>query len=255
MKDFILRAISVLGLDPKAILSLGNTGRFLAEYRRFIRLGGEVRKTFPILSDYREWAGTMKGHYFHQDLHIAQRIFEDQPSKHVDVGSLITGFVSHVASFMPIEILDIRPIPSSSKNISFTQQDVMSGLTVSTPSLSCLHTLEHFGLGRYGDPIDPNGHLKGFQNLVNAVEPGGRFYISFPIGAMERVEFNAHRVFNPESIFSWPGSESLELADFSFVDDSGDFHTGKNVSDAAAMNLTFGCGIYTFNKSPSTTSA
>jgi hypothetical protein len=28
-------------------------------------------------------------------------------------------------------------------------------------SLSCLHALEHFGLGRYGDPIDPRGHEKG----------------------------------------------------------------------------------------------
>lgn len=190
----------------------------------------------------------MKGHYFHQDLLVAQKIFANRPNKHVDVGSSISGFVSHVASFMPVEILDIRPTPSSSKNISFTQQDVMAGLTVLTPSLSCLHTLEHFGLGRYGDPIDPQGHLRGFENLVNAVDSGGIFYVSFPIGAKERVEFNAHRVFHPESIFTWPGAELLELVDFSFVDDAGDLHTEKNVSDAVSSNLTFGCGIYTFSK-------
>ena len=125
----------------------------------------------------------------------------------------------------------------------------MAGLTVRTTSLSCLHTLEHFGLGRYGDPIDPEGHLRGFQNLVNAVEPGGTFYISFPIGGGERVEFNAHRVFHPESIFSWPGAELLELEEFSFVDDAGDLHAERNVSDAVSLNLTFGCGIYTFRKS------
>ena len=32
-------------------------------------------------------------------------------------------------------------------------------------SISCLHALEHFGLGRYNDPLDPNGHLKGFNNI------------------------------------------------------------------------------------------
>ena len=122
----------------------------------------------------------MKGHYFHQDLLVAQKIFANRPNKHVDVGSSISGFVSHVASFMPVEILDIRPTPSTSKNISFTQQDVMAGLTVRTASLSCLHTLEHFGLGRYGDPIDPQGHLRGFENLVNAVDSGGHILCEFP---------------------------------------------------------------------------
>ena len=188
----------------------------------------------------------MKGHYFHQDLYVAQKVFESGTQRHVDVGSSISGFVSHVASFMPIEILDIRPTPSTSKNISFTQQDVMAGLTVKTSSLSCLHTLEHFGLGRYGDPIDPTGHLKGFQNLVEAVEPNGIFYLSFPISSNERVEFNAHRVFHPLSPLSWPGAESLVLQDFAFVDDSGDLFANTTLEEAVARNLHFGCGIYTF---------
>ena len=248
MKRFLERLLSLFGVNPLSILSLPLLSRFWSDRRKFKKSGGVISVNYPILSDYRDWAGTMKGHYFHQDLLVAQKIFANRPNKHVDVGSSISGFVSHVASFMPIEILDIRPTPSSSKNISFTQQDVMAGLTVRTPSLSCLHTLEHFGLGRYGDPIDPQGHLRGFENLVNAVDSGGIFYVSFPIGAKERVEFNAHRVFHPESIFAWPGAELLELVDFSFVDDAGDLHTEKNVSEAVSSNLTFGCGIYTFSK-------
>jgi hypothetical protein len=192
----------------------------------------------------------MKGHYFHQDLYVAQAIFKAQPVRHVDVGSSISGFVSHVASFMPIEILDIRPVPTASRNISITQQDVMQGLTTKTRSLSCLHTIEHFGLGRYGDPLDPEGHLKGFKNLVEAVEPGGTFYISFPIGDKERIEFNAHRVFHPESILSWPGSERLELTDFAFVDDAGDLHPATSIGAALQAHLTYGCGIYSFVKRP-----
>jgi len=224
--------------------------RYFSERRKFRKLGGSIALTYPILSDYKAWAGTMKGHYFHQDLYVAQAIFQAKPVRHVDVGSSIAGFVSHVASFMPIEILDIRPVPSTSRNISFTQQDVMQGLTIKTRSLSCLHTIEHFGLGRYGDSINPEGHLRGFKNLVDAVEAGGILYISFPIGNKERVEFNAHRVFHPESIFQWPGSDSLELIDFAFVDDAGDLYSAAAVGDALEANLTYGCGIYTFIKKP-----
>ena len=248
MKDWLLRFTGVIGLDLKTVLGLQNIGRFFSERRQFLRMGGEVRRSYPILSDYSDWAGSMKGHYFHQDLYVAQKVFESGTKRHVDVGSSISGFVSHIASFMPIEILDIRPTPSRSKNISFTQQDVMAGLTIRTGSLSCLHTLEHFGLGRYGDPIDPTGHLKGFQNLVEAVEPNGIFYLSFPISSNERVEFNAHRVFHPLSPLTWPGAESLVLHDFAFVDDSGDFFPNSNVEEAVARNLHYGCGIYTFKK-------
>ena len=248
MKRFLERLLSLFGVNPLSILSLPLLSRFWSDRRKFKKSGGVISVNYPILSDYKDWAGTMKGHYFHQDLYVAQKVFESGTQRHVDVGSSISGFVSHVASFMPIEILDIRPTPSTSKNISFTQQDVMAGLTVKTSSLSCLHTLEHFGLGRYGDPIDPTGHLKGFQNLVEAVEPNGIFYLSFPISSNERVEFNAHRVFHPLSPLSWPGAESLVLQDFAFVDDSGDLFANTTVEEAVARNLHYGCGIYTFRK-------
>lgn len=248
MKRFLGRLLSLLGVNPFSILSLGALPRYFKERRNFAKLGGKIAVSYPILSDYRDWAVTMQGHYFHQDLYVAQAIFRAKPNRHVDVGSSISGFVSHVASFMPVEVLDIRPVPSISPNISFTQQNVMNGLTIRTISLSCLHTIEHFGLGRYGDPIDPKGHLRGFKNLVDSVCQGGTLYISFPIADKERVEFNAHRVFHPESIFSWPASESLALKDFAFVDDSGSLHAATSVEEAIKAKLRFGCGIYTFSK-------
>ena len=68
--------------------------------------------------------------------------------------------------------------------------------------LSCLHAIEHFGLGRYNDPIDVDGHIKGITNLVKLVSTGGYLYISFPIGQNDEIYFNAHRVFRADTILN-----------------------------------------------------
>ena len=78
---------------------------------------------------------------------------------------------------------------------------------------------------------------------------GGMLYVSFPIGK-PRVEFNAHRVLDPAEILVWPGSSSVELQEFVYVDDSGDLCTGKRPEDPALKNLEYGCGIYAFRKKP-----
>lgn len=250
MKTLLGRLLGIIGVNPFPILSFRFLPRYFADRRAFRRRGGLIGITFPVLSDYADQAGVMTGHYFHQDLIVAQSVFSRNPKRHVDVGSRIDGFVAHVASFRTIEIADIRNLKSSSRNISFIQADLMAGgLPVGkTDSLSCLHTLEHFGLGRYGDPIDPEGHLKGFKNLISMVESGGVFYLSFPISSIERVEFNAHRVFHPESVLNWPGSEDLRLSRFDFVNDSGQLVEDSAVSHAVSLNLEYGCGIYTFEK-------
>jgi hypothetical protein len=149
---------------------------------------------------------------------------------------------------MPIEVIDIRSIPNSSRNTTFTQMDFIRRLSIKTSSLSCLHSIDQFGLGRYGDPINPQRHIQGFINLVGGLEPGGKHYISYPIGSKERVEFNSHRVFDPKSIFTWPAVEKLELMDFSWVDDNCDFHPSSKPSEEFSAELNYVCGIYTFKR-------
>ena len=62
---------------------------------------------------------------------------------------------------------------------------------ISIDSMSALCSIEHFGLGRYGDPIDPDSCFKCFDSIQKKLRKGGQLYISLPIGR-ERVEFNAH---------------------------------------------------------------
>ena len=251
-KSVVSGAIFSSSTNPFAWKNIAQIPRYLRHKARFKKLGGGPVELFPILSEFDESAGVMSGHYFHQDLYVARRIFQSQPRRHFDVGSRIDGFVAHVASFMEVHIFDVRELHSKVPGIHFERADLMAAQDwgEQVESLSCLHTLEHFGLGRYGDPVDPKGHLKGFKNMVDLVSPGGTFYLSFPIGSRERVEFNAHRVFHPRSVLSWPGSENLTLEEFSWVDDQGDFHGNSSIEESIASNLNYGCGIYVFRKSP-----
>ncbi|MCB9427106.1 MAG: DUF268 domain-containing protein [Flavobacteriales bacterium] len=206
----------------------------------------------PILTDKNDEAGILKGHYFHQDLHVAKLIYKTNPKKHVDIGSRTDGFVAHVASYREIELIDIRDIKSNVKNIAFRQADLMKlppDLINYCDSISSLHAIEHFGLGRYGDPIDYFGYLKAIDNITKILKKGGCFYFSVPIGP-QTVEFNAHRVFSIKYLISLL-SENFTINSFSYVDDVGDFHEDVQLSDESInsnFKCHFGCGIFALVK-------
>jgi SAM-dependent methyltransferase len=219
-------------------------------------LGNEfpLAKWNPCLTDRSDCNGVASGHYFHQDLFVARQIYQRQPSLHVDVGSRVDGFVAHVAVFRPIEVLDIRPQESHIPNITFKQADITSDtfeLESYCDSLSCLHAIEHFGLGRYGDPIDARGHQRGLANMHRCLKPGGLLYLSTPIGP-QRIEFNAHRVFSIRYLLEWL-EPLFELQAFSYVDDAGNLHPHCALSPElidSNCGCRYGCGIFELRKRP-----
>jgi hypothetical protein len=241
-------ALLLVGIDLRLALSLRYLPRYWSELRRFRKAGGLVDRLYPVLSDYRAQAGSGSGHYFHQDLLVARFIYERAPRRHIDVGSRIDGFVAHVAAFRMIEVIDIRPLRSPVEHrIHFLQGNLMEldeSWLHSCDSLSCLHAIEHFGLGRYGDPLAPEGHLRGFNNLARMLEPGGILYLGVPIGA-RAVHFNAHRVFDPTEILQWAPAV-FELVRFDYVDDAGNLVTDARIEDV--LPLEYGCGIYTLRR-------
>jgi hypothetical protein len=162
------------------------------EYRLGISLS-------PVFRDYRDSAGSAKGHYFWQDLICARWIFEKTPKSHFDVASRVDGFIAHLLSFREVTILDIRPLEVNIPNLTVTLGDAqkdLSHLSGKFDSVSSLHSIEHFGLGRYGDVLDVEGHEKGLRNIASCVSPYGYLYVSFPIGKAA-VEFNAQRIIDP----------------------------------------------------------
>lgn len=211
-----------------------------------------LRFSMPFLQERDGASGIASGHYFHQDLLVARRIFHRQPKTHVDVGSRIDGFVAHVATFRQLEVLDIRQQNACVKNIVFKQCDLMDlsdEFLNYCDSLSCLHALEHFGLGRYGDRIDVNGHVHGLNNMIEMLKPEGFLYLSVPIGR-ERIDFNGQRIFSKRTILRLVENK-LDLMDFSYVDDNGALHESSSLDRRAideSLELDYGCGIFEFRK-------
>lgn len=173
----------------------------------------------PIIDEKYANAGTVSN-YFWQDLWAARHIYKNMPREHYDIGSRLDGFIAHVLCFgIPVKMIDIRPFPTEIEGLD-TIVDDATFLTEfadnSIESMLALCSLEHFGLGRYGDPINPEACFICFENIQRKLKQNGRLYISVPVGR-ERVEFNAHRVFYPSTI---TGSFSqLELIDFAYTAD------------------------------------
>lgn len=247
----LLAVSAFLGFYPERIGTLAQrTPRFVRDGRRYRRAQHDRFPLHwsaiePILTDFRGEAGVAYGHYFRQDLWAARRIHAARPARHVDIGSRIDGFVAHVLSFMPITVVDIRPLTSDIEGLTFCQGDMcrLDFLSNSLPSLSCLHAIEHVGLGRYGDPVDPEGCFTAMRELGRVLARNGRLYLGTPIGK-ERLAFNSERVFDPRTVVST--LSALRLVSFDAVDDQD--RLVANADLAGFAQARYSCGLFEFTK-------
>jgi hypothetical protein len=253
LKTFRQKQAFVTGFNPGVLLqSLRYLPIFLRDLRSYQGMNPRptlrvnLRDAFPILTDMRSGAGTARGHYFHQDMWAAKKIYQSRPVEHYDVGSRIDGFIAHLLVFMPVTVVDIRPMESEIAGLKFFQDDATELVHMqsdSIQSISTLHAAEHFGLGRYTDPIDPDACFRFMAALKRVVAPGGRLYFSVPVGR-ERVEFNAHRIFAPRTILD--AFEGLELVSFSFVSDDGRLFEDTDPTQLPVSEMA--CGLFEFTK-------
>lgn len=242
------------GIDiRKTIRSLRGIPRYIYGLFCFRKSYAGRFEILPCLHDWYEEGGTTKSEYFWQDLIVAKRIFKAKPEHHVDIGSRVDGFVAHVASFRVIEVFDVRAITTKIPGVTFKQADFMKPLNESMEnycdSLSCLHALEHFGLGRYNDPIDPKGFEKGLANMARLLKDGGIFYLFIPIG-VERVQFNANWVFDPRTIIELAKQCSLDLSNLTSVHADGliEQHEVNQANFSMLANYPYALGIFEFQK-------
>lgn len=246
MIGFLKRWTGVI-VDWRRIVSLRFFARYISDWIAFRQQAGSwsanVADSFPCLAD-RLPTTPFDPHYFYQGNWLARRLAEAKPSQHVDIGSsvLTVGVLSaHVQTIF----VDYRPLVVRQSGLDCVAADINSlpfgdrSLT----SLSCMHVIEHIGLGRYGDPINVDGARIASLELQRVVGAGGTLYLTTPIGR-QRVSFNAHRVFAPSTILSW--FSQLQLVNFCYVSDDGTLY--ENVSPAQVPQLDYGCGFFEFRR-------
>ena len=208
----------------------------------------ELQWRFARFTTYDKFlpAGSIRTHYFWQDLWAARKIVANKCTTHVDVGSRLDGFVAHLLPYCDVRYVDIRPLQEKVAGLTFIQGSILAlpFEDNSIDSLSCLHVIEHIGLGRYGDELDPDGAVKAARELERVLKPKGRLLIGTPVG-QEVICFDAHRVFSPSSVVKlFP---KLQLKEFSLIDDSAD-QVIENASLDEAGACHYGCGLYEFTK-------
>jgi hypothetical protein len=146
----------------------------------------------------------------------ARVLAESKPKQHTDFGGFLY-FISIASAIVPIRFYDIRPVPIPLDGVTTGSADLtkLPFEDESIESLSCLHVMEHVGLGRYGDVLDVQGDLKAAAELKRVVAKGGQLLIVLPIGVEAKIVFNAHRIYTYEQVIKM--FSGLRLKEFSLA--------------------------------------
>ena len=191
-------------------------------------------------------------HYVYHTAWAARVMAETRPAKHVDISSSLF-FSALVSAFVPVDFYDYRPAALDLSDLASKKGDLhaLPFADGSVPSLSCMHTIEHVGLGRYGEPMDPEGDIKAVKELKRVAARGGNILFVVPMGEKAKIEFNAHRIYTYEQVVAL--FDGCALKEFAFIPE----HESKgglmrNVPPDAVASLVAGesyaCGCFLFSK-------
>lgn len=202
---------------------------------------------YPIL-DEKTKITDVDYHYLYQQIWVFNEINKWKPRNHYDVGSTYQ-MSCYLAGITKAHFIDLRPIEVDIDNLELLEGDIenLPFNDNTLESVSCLHVIEHIGLGRYGDKLNVDGSKIACKELSRVVKPGGYLYLSTPIGR-ERICFNAHHVFNPLTILKY--CEDLKLVEFSMVDDDGELH--RDIKVMGYQDKEYSLGMFKFTKNKKT---
>lgn len=228
-------------------------------YARFLRDWRQFRQRSEALGDRRfdqRWSDRMPAlwensattafdaHYVYHTAWAVRTVARLAPAKHVDISSTVY-FCTTLSAIMPVEFYDFRPAPITLEGLTCLRADLTSLPfdSDSIPSLSCMHTIEHVGLGRYGDAIDPAGDLTAIRELKRVLAPAGHLLLVVPVGR-RALRFNAHRIYDHDQVMAL--ADGLELVGSALVTDDNAFLIGP--APSVFDQQSYGCGCFLFRK-------
>ncbi len=189
-------------------------------------------------------------HYIYHPAWAARILKKLNPAIHIDISSTLH-FCSIVSAFMPVQFYDYRPAKLILSDLETSSQDLikLSFVDNTIQSLSCMHTVEHIGLGRYGDAIDYDGDEKAMKELARVLMPNGNLLFVTPVGSTAKIIFNAHRIYSKELIIKTFLKYGLILKEFTLIPENGaDGGLVTNPTDELLSRQVYACGCFWFTK-------
>lgn len=225
---------------------------FIKDLEKFKKLNDsrfsvKIKDIYPCLKD-RTIKTNFDKHYIYHTAWAARILSEVIPDRHIDISSSLY-FSTLVSAFIPTDFYDYRTAEINLTNLNCKHANIttLPFKDSSVQSLSCMHVVEHIGLGRYGDSIDPIGDIKAVKELKRVLAKGGDLLFVVPVGK-PRIFFNAHRVYSFQMVMEF--FNDLILKEFSLI--SGFSHNNyiiKNATEEQVLEENYGCGCFWFNKS------
>lgn len=205
-----------------------------------------IQSAIPVLFENTPFT-RFDTHYVYHTAWAARKVKEIGAHEHLDISSSLY-FSSIVSAFIPVRFYDYRPANLNLSNLSSFSADLtqLHFESDSIDSLSCMHTVEHVGLGRYGDPIDPEGDTKAISELIRVTKKGGSLLFVVPIGK-PKIQFNAHRIYSYQMVFDM--FKTCTLKEFSLIPDNA-IEKGMiyNATKEQSDKQEYGCGCFWFIK-------
>ena len=186
-------------------------------------------------------------HYIYHTAWAARKVKDIGAAFHTDISSSLY-FSSIISAFIPVQFYDYRPAKLNLLGLTSHRADLLKlhFEDNSIRSLSCMHTVEHVGLGRYGDPIDPEGDVQAAQELQRVLAQGGDLLFVVPIGK-PKIQFNAHRIYSYQMVLDM--FPALTLKEFSLIPDNALEHGMiYNATKEQSDKQDYGCGCFWFTK-------
>ena len=201
-------------------------------------------KRYPCLDDDTSTTG-FDAHYLFHTAWAARVLANTNPNLHVDISSCLR-FVSMISAFIPVNFYDYRPAQLHLSGLDSKRANLMHlpFSDNSVESISCMHVIEHIGLERYGDPLDPQGDLKAIFELKRVTAKNGDLLFVVPMGSQSIIQYNAHRIYTYDQILSY--FSEFDLINFAYVNDAGTY--SANATQQDTENQMYGCGCLHFRK-------
>lgn len=236
------------------VKKIWNWPGFIKDFKKFKELSKKTNRDFsikssdlfPCLLDNTPQTG-FEPHYIYHPAWAARIIQKINPKFHTDISSSLS-FVTILSAFVPTKFYDYQPAFLNLQNLESKTGDLnaLDFEDNSIESLSCMHVVEHIGLGRYGDKLDPDGDIKAMKELTRVLAKNGSLLFVVPVGK-PKISFNAHRIYSYEEIIE--RFSTLELKEFSLVPDNFK-ETGLiyRANPELVKKQDWGCGCFWFIK-------